>query len=304
MLGTPDDAPHGSLAYMPSKSRNDNIATSATPTENTVGWFAGITTFSPEDYSWADGRLVAHGAGAHSDENGARGFAGLVVKHVYADHNATSAVRRALAPLLTDFAANDDLRGLNFGSGSMKFHDRIVNLDVQNTSVVDIVSNGGPVPLKTASVDLVITQEVLEHIADYRSALSELERVLKPGGRIYCQLPFQIGFHPGPYDYRRFTRQGIVDLFSGPQWTVDQVGISVGHGTALYRIAVEFAAVTASAIHQVLYKPAKGLAAILLWPIKLFDVLTERSAERDRIAGGYFVIASRTGAAPSERPVL
>tara|TARA_R110000787_G_scaffold10961_1_gene36425 strand:- start:229 stop:1098 length:870 start_codon:yes stop_codon:yes gene_type:complete len=289
---------------MPSKSQNDSIATSAKSTENTAGWFAGITEFSPEDYAWAKGRLVAHGAQAPSVENASRGLAGFIVKHIYADHNSTSAVSRALAPLLADLAANEDFRGLNFGSGSMKFHERIVNLDVQNTSEVDIVSNGGPVPLKTASVDLVITQEVLEHIADYRSALSELERVLRPGGRIYCQLPFQIGFHPGPYDYRRFTRQGIVDLFSGRQWTVDQVGISVGHGTALYRIAVEFAAVTASAIHQALYKPAKGLAAIAFWPIKLFDGLTERSAERDRIAGGYFVIASRTDKAPSGGPSL
>lgn len=287
---------------MPSKSQNDNIAMSAKPAENTVGWFAGITEFLPADYSWTKGRLVAHGAPALSDKNESRGLAGFIVKHIYADHNSTSAVRRTLAPLLADFAANEDFRGLNFGSGTMKFHERIVNLDVQNTAAVDIVSNGGPVPLKTASVDLVITQEVLEHISEYRSALSELERVLKPSGRIYCQLPFQIGFHPGPYDYRRFTRQGIVDLFSGPQWTVDQVGISVGHGTALYRIAVEFAAVTASAIHQVLYKPAKGLAAIVFWPIKLFDVLTERSAERDRIAGGYFVVASRTDQAPSGRP--
>ena len=69
----------------------------------------------------------------------------------------------------------------------------------------------------------------------------------------------------------------------------------------MYRIAVEFFAVTASALHQVLYKPTKGLAAIALWPIKLFDGLTARSMERDRIAGGYFTIAKRTEAPASGR---
>lgn len=223
----------------------------------------------------------------------------FIVYQIYADHNSSSSVRRALRPLLKDFSGDETLRGLNFGSGLMRFHERMINLDVQDSETVDIVSDGKAIPLKDASVDLVITQEVLEHIPDYRAALSELERVLRPGGKIYCQLPFQIGFHPGPFDFWRFSRQGISNLFEGPQWSVQQVGISVGHGTALYRMAVEFVAVTASVIHQILYKPAKGLAAILLWPIKLFDGLTERSAERDRIAGGYFVVATRTEAPPA-----
>ncbi|WP_332639684.1 class I SAM-dependent methyltransferase [Brevundimonas sp.] len=275
----------------------------ATPktTDKGVGWFVGITDFSPEDYDWREGRLIARDAMAPFDATSKGGLGGFVVKHIYADHNSTAAVRRALAPLLAEFARDESRRGLNFGSGGMQFHKRFINLDVQNTKSVDIVSNGGRIPLADASIDLIITQEVLEHVADYRAALGELERVLRPGGEIYCQLPFQIGFHPGPYDFRRFSRHGVVDLFAGPQWSIRQVGISVGHGTALYRIMVEFFAVTASALHQVLYKPMKGAASILLWPLKLFDGLTERSAERDRIAGGYFVVATRTEAPSSGR---
>lgn len=263
-------------------------------TGTVTAWFAGLTNFSSAEYRWVGERLVARDTADQPEPARRGGLSELIVRHVYADHNSSRAVRQALAPLLADLDRDGARKGLNFGCGTMEFHDRIINLDVQNTETVDIVSDGGRIPLKDASVDLIITQEVLEHIGDYRSALSELERVLKPGGRIYCQLPFQIGFHPGPYDFYRFSRHGITELFDGPAWSINQVGISVGHGTALYRIAVEFFAVTASAIHQTLYKPAKGLTAILLYPLKWFDGLGERSAERDRIAGGYFVVATRT----------
>jgi SAM-dependent methyltransferase len=40
------------------------------------------------------------------------------------------------------------------------------------------------------SFDVVITSEVLEHIPDWRKALAECARVLRPGGRAYMTFPF------------------------------------------------------------------------------------------------------------------
>lgn len=44
------------------------------------------------------------------------------------------------------------------------------------------------VPYADASFDLVLSHEVIEHVADDRAALAEMARVLKPGGRavIFC----------------------------------------------------------------------------------------------------------------------
>lgn len=40
------------------------------------------------------------------------------------------------------------------------------------------------------SQDTILSLDVLEHIPDYKAALSECARVLKPGGRIYITAPF------------------------------------------------------------------------------------------------------------------
>ena len=44
-------------------------------------------------------------------------------------------------------------------------------------------------PLPDASVDRVIASEVLEHIADDRTAIAEIARVLRPGGRVAVTVP-------------------------------------------------------------------------------------------------------------------
>jgi ubiquinone/menaquinone biosynthesis C-methylase UbiE len=47
-------------------------------------------------------------------------------------------------------------------------------------------------PLKTASVDFVTIKEVLHHLDDIDGLLSELSRVLKPGGMVYIWEPFDV----------------------------------------------------------------------------------------------------------------
>jgi len=47
-------------------------------------------------------------------------------------------------------------------------------------------------PFNDGSFDVVITSEVLEHIQDDRSALSEMVRVLRPGGRFAATVPAQL----------------------------------------------------------------------------------------------------------------
>ncbi|MBP8974764.1 MAG: class I SAM-dependent methyltransferase [Anaerolineae bacterium] len=55
----------------------------------------------------------------------------------------------------------------------------------------------------------VVCGSVLEHVDDYRAALSEMTRILKPGGVLILGLPFRQALHLEPHDYWRFTEHGI-----------------------------------------------------------------------------------------------
>jgi SAM-dependent methyltransferase len=48
---------------------------------------------------------------------------------------------------------------------------------------------GGPLPLSDSSFELVWASEVIEHIADTARWLSEVRRVLAPGGRLLLTTP-------------------------------------------------------------------------------------------------------------------
>jgi SAM-dependent methyltransferase len=77
-------------------------------------------------------------------------------------------------------------------------------------TVEDIVTKFGP-----ESFDLVVTTEMLEHVRDWRTAISNLKRVCRPGGTILITTR-SIGFpyHGFPYDYWRYEQSDIRALFA------------------------------------------------------------------------------------------
>lgn len=57
------------------------------------------------------------------------------------------------------------------------------NADIRKVDITDI-------PFNNDSFDFIIANHILEHIPDYRKALFELNRILKPGGIAILQTPY------------------------------------------------------------------------------------------------------------------
>jgi len=71
-----------------------------------------------------------------------------------------------------------------------------------------------------ASFDLVTHCDVLEHVPDDARALSELQRVLRPGGRLLFTVPL----HPGAHTIERARlRDGVVEHIDAPVYHHDQL---------------------------------------------------------------------------------
>lgn len=76
----------------------------------------------------------------------------------------------------------------------------------------DIVGDIHSLPFPENSVDAIICIAVLEHVEEPTKAVSEIYRVLKPGGYCYFYTPFLYYYHPckGYYqDFYRFTYDGV-----------------------------------------------------------------------------------------------
>ncbi len=69
----------------------------------------------------------------------------------------------------------------------------------------DLKWNGEKIPLADESVDCAMATEFLEHYAAPEKVLSEIRRVLKPGGKFYATVPFIWNLHEIPFDEYRYT---------------------------------------------------------------------------------------------------
>ena len=212
----------------------------------------------------------------------------FVVKHIYADHNKSRAVKRILSRLLAQY---EEGVMLNIGSGITRIHPKILNLEVNSGHNVDIVASADNIPLQHSSVDLVVSQEVLEHVPSPSDVLLEIYRVLKPGGCLYLQIPWVFGYHGCPNDYWRFSRDGIVQLVEDSGFCIQNLSITVGPFTGFYRVAVEAFAILGSLFLPSAYKAFKLFSAIIFSPVKLLDSFSLKSSQAHRLAGGFCVVA-------------
>lgn len=81
-------------------------------------------------------------------------------------------------------------------------------IDVQKRENISIVGDVCYLPFRSQVADLVILTDVLEHIADSRQALLELNHVLKKNGWLVLTIPLMWGVHDYR-DYLRWTEKAI-----------------------------------------------------------------------------------------------
>lgn len=88
---------------------------------------------------------------------------------------------------------------------------------------LDAAANLLELPFKTGSFDAVLSTQVLEHINRPAEFLKEINRVLKPGGRLYLTAPQGFKEHQAPYDFFRYTSYGLRFLFEEAGFKVEYV---------------------------------------------------------------------------------
>jgi SAM-dependent methyltransferase len=97
--------------------------------------------------------------------------------------------------------AGCEYRGIDLQDAPREF-DMSMSADVTYYS-------GDTFPFSDAEFDALFHSEVLEHIFNYKKFLAECRRVLRPGGKLICTVPFQARYHFVPHDYFRYTPSSL-----------------------------------------------------------------------------------------------
>ncbi|MEO6716236.1 MAG: class I SAM-dependent methyltransferase [Novosphingobium sp.] len=106
---------------------------------------------------------------------------------------------RHLLPPGTNYTGIDIPDAGRFGMGK---HADIVEFD------------GTTIPFPDNHFDTVMCTEVLEHAVQPEALIAEMHRVLRPGGSLVLTVPFAARVHHVPYDFHRFTRYRLAQMFA------------------------------------------------------------------------------------------
>ena len=109
---------------------------------------------------------------------------------------------------------------IDFGAGMSRYKKWIMQkaktytaMDIHDFPGIDIVGDVLKPPLADASYDTVLSTHVIEHVREPWVMVEQIARVLRPGGTVILMAPFMYPFHADPYDFFRFSEQGLRSLF-------------------------------------------------------------------------------------------
>ena len=199
---------------------------------------------------------------------------------------------RALAPPLPLIHNPREPRGFPLGrwnlyiGGAGRRVPGYLNLDILAMPGVDVAGDAEQLPFPSALFTRVECDAVLEHVRDPERVMSEIERVLAPGGYAHLVTPFCHPFHEYPRDYRRFTLDGLKRLVNGRLEVVAE-GWRTGPTATLLVFTLEYVKLWLPwRAWRVL---AHGLLGWLLFPLRYLDLLFLKSPQAGRIGNHCYV---------------
>jgi SAM-dependent methyltransferase len=127
-------------------------------------------------------------------------------------------LRRVLVSIIARYLANKQVSVFDHGCGDSPYRplfrgiaSQYLGGDIPGNPDADIVLDAsGCVPCGDDTFDVILSIQVLEHVADVSRYLSESRRLLKKNGLMILTTHGWWTHHPFPHDYWRWTREGLL----------------------------------------------------------------------------------------------
>ena len=138
---------------------------------------------------------------------------------------------------------------IDFGCGRKPYEnlfnvDTYVGVDIEvsghshKLSKIDVYYDGKTIPFPDNTFESMICFEVLEHIFNPAEIVPELNRVLKPNGKILLSVPFCWNEHEIPFDYARYSSFGIKHLLEQHGFNVIEIHKTGNFNLVLFQLRI------------------------------------------------------------------
>ena len=161
-------------------------------------------------------------------------------------------IRKGLYNKIQEYAGCLKGNLLDFGCGAKPYKHfflhttSYIGVDLDNsghnhhTEQIDFFYDGKTLPFENARFDSIFSSEVFEHIFNIEEILPELNRVLKPGGKVLLTCPFVWPEHESPHDYARYTVFALKDLLQKAGFQTEVIDKSGDFFLTVFQLRVAY----------------------------------------------------------------
>ncbi|WP_050030461.1 methyltransferase domain-containing protein [Verrucomicrobium sp. BvORR034] len=187
-----------------------------------------------------------------------------------------------LLEALKTVAADAPIRVLDFGAGGSPYRSLFPNADYKRADLpgdatLDFhIDSNGTVDAPSASFDLVLSTQVLEHVRYPPVYFSECQRLLRPGGMLVLSTHGMFEDHGCPYDFRRWTSDGLKHDLSDSGFESVQVSKLTSGGRAVIFLGVSWFHL----LHQTTHKGWHRLLRVVTTLVHKARPMLNRLADR------------------------
>jgi SAM-dependent methyltransferase len=115
-----------------------------------------------------------------------------------------------------------------------------IKMDVSSGENVDVVGSAEAVPFPQDSFDSVVCTQVFEHLARPHVCAKEIYRVLKKNGVAIVSVPQMNELHEEPYDFFRYTKFGLEQMFSDAGFTMVECNQRGGFFSTIAQMKIRY----------------------------------------------------------------